>query len=160
MIKCSIILNVIDDLDLAPFTVFAWGECSPATPPHRDDLPPVAIERARAAGWPGEAADAVIIGDTEHDIRCARVNGLWSLGVATGRHLESATRVLAEHDIPAAERGQCQWRDEFTGGGRHDHADIRSGLDEFTDEQRRFVCGNAACHPDDDMFPGETHSSL
>lgn len=52
----------------------------------RDDLPPLALEiAARALGRPVGGADAVIIGDTPHDITCGKACGARTLAVATGR---------------------------------------------------------------------------
>lgn len=69
------------------FKVFAWGDDSPHDPPHRDHLPPVAIKRASGvAGREFVGSEVVIIGDTPHDVRCARVNSCRSLGVGTGRY--------------------------------------------------------------------------
>ncbi len=51
----------------------------------RNDLPPVALERARAAlGVRVDPADAVIVGDSLLDIACARAHGLKCLAVPTG----------------------------------------------------------------------------
>ena len=51
----------------------------------RDDLPPIAVERAcRATGKRFAGDDIVIIGDTVHDITCARVINGRSIAVATG----------------------------------------------------------------------------
>lgn len=61
------------------FEVSVWGDESPSTPPTRNDLPRVAMQR-----WGGPARRGVIIGDTPHDVRCAKVNGLRCLAVATG----------------------------------------------------------------------------
>lgn len=51
----------------------------------RDELPKVAIERARAH-WGVEimAAEAVVIGDTPRDVGCGRAGGMRTLAVATG----------------------------------------------------------------------------
>jgi phosphoglycolate phosphatase len=51
----------------------------------RDELPRVAIERARAH-WKVsiEARDAVIVGDTPRDVGCGRAGGMRTLAVATG----------------------------------------------------------------------------
>ncbi len=52
---------------------------------NREDLPPVAIRRAeKHYGHFFERGDIWIIGDSIHDIRCARANGLRSLAVASG----------------------------------------------------------------------------
>ncbi len=52
----------------------------------RDDLPPLALAvAARVLGRPVAGADAVIIGDTPHDITCGKACGARTLAVATGR---------------------------------------------------------------------------
>lgn len=62
----------------------------------RRQLPPVAVARARTyTGRPFEGPDVVIIGDTEHDIRCGHGIGAFSVGVCTGRY---ARHELAAHD--------------------------------------------------------------
>lgn len=68
-------------LDPARFKVNAWADDG-AT---RRDLPPVALERyQRLFGRRLAPKDALIIGDTESDIDCARANGLRCLATATG----------------------------------------------------------------------------
>ena len=53
----------------------------------RDDLPPLALAvAARVLGTPVAGSDAIVIGDTPHDIACAKANGLRALAVATGRY--------------------------------------------------------------------------
>lgn len=67
------------------FTINAWGDDSPHPLPLRAHLPPVAIEHFRAhTARPIEPQQVVIIGDTVHDISCARDNNCIALGVATG----------------------------------------------------------------------------
>lgn len=52
---------------------------------NRNDLPPVAVRRALELGLPAaERCRTWIIGDTPHDVACARAAGLRSLAVATG----------------------------------------------------------------------------
>jgi phosphoglycolate phosphatase len=52
---------------------------------NRNDLPAIALERAcRLTGQNYSPSRTVIIGDTEHDIRCARVLNARSIAVATG----------------------------------------------------------------------------
>jgi phosphoglycolate phosphatase-like HAD superfamily hydrolase len=52
----------------------------------RDDLPPVALEKAaRHTGRPFRPEEALIIGDSVHDVGCARAHGIPVLAVATGR---------------------------------------------------------------------------
>ena len=68
-------------IDFEMFTVFGWG-CDGG---HRRDLPRTAMAQCRALHKPGlRPEEAVIIGDTPHDIDCARHNGCRSIGVATG----------------------------------------------------------------------------
>jgi phosphoglycolate phosphatase-like HAD superfamily hydrolase len=77
-------------IDVAQFTVHAWATDSPHTPPHRDHLPGVALERyAAATAREAERGLTWIVGDTPHDVRCARAHGLRCLAVATGRFGES-----------------------------------------------------------------------
>lgn len=67
------------------FPISVWGDDSPHTPPARDHLPVVAFERFKAAhGRSPDPARVTIIGDTPHDVRCAKVNGCRALAVATG----------------------------------------------------------------------------
>jgi phosphoglycolate phosphatase-like HAD superfamily hydrolase len=57
-------------------------------------LPPLALQRAReATGYPFEAADALIIGDSVEDVRCARACSVPLLAVASG--WTSPERLLA-----------------------------------------------------------------
>lgn len=68
-------------LDPDIFTVAAWG-CDGAT---RRDLPPVALQRHhQRTGRKVSPQQTVIIGDTPHDIDCAKAHGCRSIGVATG----------------------------------------------------------------------------
>lgn len=63
---------------------FEWGAFSDD---HydRNELVPIAKSRAETYDIPAEAIDRVIvIGDTPHDIECARVAGAKSIAVATG----------------------------------------------------------------------------
>lgn len=67
------------------FAISVWGDESPVHPPTRDQLPGVALDRytsmhhRRLAGH-----QAVVIGDTVHDVACAHAHGCRSVGVATG----------------------------------------------------------------------------
>jgi phosphoglycolate phosphatase len=63
------------------FVVGAWG-CDGG---HRRDLPPVAMKRFGELGRGSvDPQNVVILGDTPHDVDCARHNGCRSIGVATG----------------------------------------------------------------------------
>jgi phosphoglycolate phosphatase-like HAD superfamily hydrolase len=70
----------------------------------RNQLVPIARERAMAHGIPEAAcARVVVIGDTPHDVTCAAVGGARSIGVATGGHtreeLERAGANVALDDL-------------------------------------------------------------
>lgn len=66
---------------LEQFPIQAWG----CDAPRRSDLVPVALARAQARlQRPLRARDAVVIGDTPHDVACAKAHGCRSLAVATG----------------------------------------------------------------------------
>jgi len=52
---------------------------------HRNDLVPVAMQRAKSAGAPDVAAsDVLVIGDTPLDVACAKAHGARAIAVATG----------------------------------------------------------------------------
>lgn len=68
----------------------------------RDELPAVAIERARMH-WSVtiEAADTIIVGDTPRDVGCGRAGGTRTLAVATGSFEAAELRAAgADHVIP------------------------------------------------------------
>jgi phosphoglycolate phosphatase-like HAD superfamily hydrolase len=67
-------------LDPDRFAVQAWAEDSNT----RSGLVEVALRRWRQKGGSGEGADAVIVGDTPHDVRCGQAHGCRTLAVATG----------------------------------------------------------------------------
>ncbi|MDX2115101.1 MAG: HAD hydrolase-like protein [Planctomycetota bacterium] len=72
-------------IDPDRFPIHVWGSDSPHTPPARQHLPPVGMERYRVLrGRTVDARKVTIVGDTPHDIACARAHGCRSLGVATG----------------------------------------------------------------------------
>lgn len=69
----------------------------------RDELPAIALERARARwGAPDRRTDVVVVGDTPRDVACGRKGGARTLAVATGRYSveqldeTGADRVLAD----------------------------------------------------------------
>jgi phosphoglycolate phosphatase-like HAD superfamily hydrolase len=73
----------------------------------RDELPPVALERAEAElGRRFRPEETLIIGDSLHDVACARAHGIPCLAVATGRtSAEALTAAGADWvvaDLPAA----------------------------------------------------------
>ena len=63
---------------------FRWGTFGEESA-NRDDLGRIAMTRARQRCVPSAALErAVVLGDTPHDIACARAAGLRMLAVATG----------------------------------------------------------------------------
>lgn len=81
---------------------FEWGAFSDDSP-DRNALVPIARQRAETYDVPDEALDRVIvIGDTPHDIECARVAGAMSIAVATGGHTVEELRA-AGADIVLAD---------------------------------------------------------
>ena len=63
---------------------FSWGTFGEESA-DRDDLARIAMTRARERRVPSHALErAVVIGDTPHDIACARAAGVRILAVATG----------------------------------------------------------------------------
>lgn len=90
------------------FAVHVWGDDSPHRPPLRDHLPGVGLERYRARfGREIDPRLVTVIGDTPHDVACARAHGCRALGVATGRHstqeLWDAGADLAVPDLAATQ---------------------------------------------------------
>ena len=73
----------VERIGLGPeFPFGAYGSDSE----HRNELPLVALERARAMGAVDlQPEELVLIGDTPRDIEAARAVGAKSVGVATGR---------------------------------------------------------------------------
>ena len=84
------------------FPISAWGDESPHDPPDRAHLPPVALARYRARfNRDAEPHRCAIIGDTPHDIRCAKANGLRALAVATGMfNVEALSAAGADRVVP------------------------------------------------------------
>lgn len=81
-------------LDPKVFAISVWGDESPHAQPAREHLPVVALHRYRERHGRGiEPHHVAIIGDTPHDVHCARVNGCRVLGVGTG--LFSAAQLVA-----------------------------------------------------------------
>lgn len=66
----------------------------------RDDLAPIALRRAREA-WnvDFDPSDTWVVGDTPADIRCGRVGGTRTLGVATGRYGAGALAAAGADEV-------------------------------------------------------------
>lgn len=99
--------------DPSVFVVNAWGDGSQHEKPHRSHLPPVAIENYLGLiGQPIAPESVVIIGDTIHDVSCAKDNGCRALAVATGHatfdELESAGADRTVKDLTDTE-GIVRW---------------------------------------------------
>jgi phosphoglycolate phosphatase len=74
------------------FTFGAFGSDSR----HREELPPIAVERAQAAtGRSFTPRDVVIIGDSIYDVRCGVPHDATTIAVASGK--TSADRLIAEN---------------------------------------------------------------
>jgi phosphoglycolate phosphatase-like HAD superfamily hydrolase len=80
---------------------FEWGAFSDDAA-DRNALVPIARRRAETYDIPGEAIDRVIvIGDTPHDIECARIAGARCIAVATGGFtVEQLREAGADHVLP------------------------------------------------------------
>lgn len=85
-------------LDPDQFAVAAWG-IDGAT---RRDLPPVAMRRHRELlGREIESHRVLIIGDTPHDVDCAKHNGCRVIGVATGAfNVDALAAAGADRAVP------------------------------------------------------------
>lgn len=84
------------------FQLHVWGDQSPSSPPTRNDLPGIGLARYRERfGRAIDPCEAVVIGDTPHDVRCAHAHGCRAIGVATGPFSVDQLRAAgAEHVLP------------------------------------------------------------
>jgi len=87
---------------------FSWGTFGEESK-SREDLGPLAMIRARQRQLPARALErAVVIGDTPHDVACARAAGVRMLAVATGHYsvadLEAAGADVALPDLTDTDR--------------------------------------------------------
>ena len=72
--------------EFALSTSFSWGSFGEESA-DRNELGRVALRRALERAIPSAACErAIVIGDTPHDITCARAIGARVLAVATGSH--------------------------------------------------------------------------
>lgn len=71
----------------------------------RDELPPVALQRARAQwGRPFRGEDTVVIGDTPRDVACGKAVGAATVAVTTGRFPAAALQSAgADRILPGFE---------------------------------------------------------
>lgn len=63
----------------------------------REDLGPVALEKARRLGYSFSGTDCVVVGDAPQDIACARALGARMVAVATGK---TSAEALARAGAP------------------------------------------------------------
>jgi phosphoglycolate phosphatase len=94
-------LRLAAELKLRHFDLwqyFAWGVYGDRTL-DRANLVPLAKHQYRCNGGAFlRPTDVWIIGDTPHDVRCARANGATSIAVATGSHnVETLECLRADH---------------------------------------------------------------
>jgi phosphoglycolate phosphatase len=120
-------------LDPDRFIIDAWGDEGAS----RRDLPPVAMRRfEERAGRSISPTDVVIIGDTPHDIDCARHHGCRSIGVATGQfsaaQLRGAGADLAVESLAATNTILSWIRSSGTSRRtRHEETGHESGTGRF-----------------------------
>jgi phosphoglycolate phosphatase-like HAD superfamily hydrolase len=82
-------------LKLEHFDLWRYFQCGAFADdaPDRNSLVPKALERVRACGGPAVApADVIVVGDTPHDIACARAAGARAVAVATGPYTAEQLR--------------------------------------------------------------------
>ena len=76
--------------DFFPFGAFGSDS------PHREKLPPIAVERAsRVAGHRFRGRDVVIIGDSIYDVRCGVPHAATTIAIASGK--TAAETLIAEN---------------------------------------------------------------
>jgi len=107
-------------IDDSAFMLAAWGDHSPYTPPRRDHLVPVALDRYyEQTGRRADPSRVTVIGDTPHDVGCALAHGCRSIGVATGRtsleELSASGASLAVRDLTGTE-ALVSWLEGVSGG--------------------------------------------
>lgn len=65
----------------------------------RNLLVPIALTRAREAGFEPHTDRVIVIGDTPLDVECARAGGVRALGVATGSHSIEELREAGAYEV-------------------------------------------------------------
>ena len=105
--------NIVDGARLKLGSAGLWGRftigCYGSDSEVRDELPAIALERARER-WRRDVApdDAMIVGDTPNDVACGRAGGMRILAVATGRYtaqdLETAGADYVLPDLSATQQ--------------------------------------------------------
>jgi phosphoglycolate phosphatase-like HAD superfamily hydrolase len=83
-------LGAVSLNDVFPFGAFGSDS------PQREELPPIAVERAAAAtGHTFRGSDVVIIGDSIYDVRCGVPHGATTIAIASGK--TPAAKLKAEN---------------------------------------------------------------
>lgn len=87
--------------NLSDFVICAWGDESPHDPPARDHLTLVAMRRHEERyGQAPAPYRVIVVGDTPHDVSCAKAHGCRCLAVATGHFSESElSKAGADHVV-------------------------------------------------------------
>ncbi len=88
-------------IDTERFAIRVWGDDSPHHPPARDHLPGVGLTRYRERfGRDIDPGRVTVIGDTPHDVSCAKAHRCRALGVATGQFsVEQLRECGADHAV-------------------------------------------------------------
>lgn len=74
-------------IEVSRFPVAVWGCDSPHDPPAREHLPAIGMARfTELFNREISGEHILIIGDTPHDVSCARAHGCRVLAVGTGKH--------------------------------------------------------------------------
>ncbi|MEO8584913.1 MAG: haloacid dehalogenase-like hydrolase [Acidobacteriota bacterium] len=80
------------------FAFGVWGDEAPC----REELGPLALERARpATGLTFTGSECVIVGDSRHDVACGLAIGARTVAVATGRTTLPALEAAGAHVVLA-----------------------------------------------------------
>lgn len=101
--------NIVQGAELKLGSAGLWDHFALGTSPvggfgsdheHRDELPAIALERARRR-WRREidAADTIIIGDTPRDVACGLAGGTRTVAVATGSFGVEELGAAGAHDV-------------------------------------------------------------
>lgn len=77
---------------------FAFGAFGDEAP-RREDLGPIALERARRLRLPSDVRDTVVVGDAPQDVACALALGARIVAVATGKTPASALAGAGAHVV-------------------------------------------------------------
>jgi phosphoglycolate phosphatase len=81
------------------FPFGAFGSDSP----HREELPPIAIERAKEiSGHRYRGRDVVIIGDSIYDVRCGAPHSATTIAIASGKTSAEALKAEKPHHFFAS----------------------------------------------------------